>query len=1085
MSKNRQLLCLSILAVFLVTSAAFAATNPASGTVSPASPTANFSGGPFSIGNPVPAGEAHPVCTNSNCGVYALTVQLPASDFNTYRARLTVGWTNNGSTTTGGTDSDFDVYVYSGGDFATGTQVATAASIDNPEVTTFDVSTGSYTIYVEAFDVSPTVTFNANVTLINASQSAQPWPTARPNPAFPAGTPRFYNYHAPSGVAEDAGEPSVGVNWNSEKVFGGKGNGGTVTYFGGFLPYMLRTTFDDRTNPATVTWEQAPLTVANAPRLYGDPILFTDSRTGRTFVSQELGLTPLGSTMEFTDNDGLSFTPSTGSGAPSGVDHQTVGGGPFHAPVPTGLNPLYPHGVWYCSQSIVDAVCSISVDGGVTFGPAIPMFTLADCSGLHGHIKIGPDGTAYVPDRACGGALPNHTGADARQSLIVSEDNGITWSIRKVRINGSPITGSTKTDRDPAVAIGNDGTVYFAYQAEDGHSRIAVSTDKGLTWIRDTDVGAAMGVQNSLFHVAVAGDAGRAAIGFFGTETGGANYDAADFPGVWYLYIATTFDGGQSWTTQNATPGDPVQRGGICGEGGCRNLLDFFDASIDKRGRVLIGYDDGCISETCISGQRSYGMIAQNDFTAKGVIARQASGKRMFAAYDAEAGPDVNPGPPPAAPPHATSCDGNVATDPAGDASHPLLGANGGNMDAVDITGVKFAVNGDKLVTTMTLKNLSLQPVTGTLGTFYYVAWTAARKNTDGTTATRSFATRMSLTATGGVTYTFGQYDPVNDAFVGTTTAVTGSNTTGPNGTVKVEVPLSLLGNPIIPVTDANTLPAVIEPYALTILNEQAVRFVQPADRAPNAGSSGAHWAVCLAPTIVCVEENDPSISYSDGWHNLSATGASGGKFAMHGGKSPNHFARVSLDVPAGKTGKVTYYYATAPKGGTAELFLDGVSKGVVSYVGSSGSTNNPVFGASVTIAGITAGAHTLELRNMKDAVYVDRICLESASTTGQASSGPGQTTSSTSNAGLGQQVVQQITVPDNAESISIVAEAPVNIRVGLVTPDGVLLGSSDGNGLVTLDVPVTQGGNYLVTLLNLSLGPVNVWSAATPRVSR
>jgi len=205
----------------------------------------------------------------------------------------------------------------------------------------------------------------------------------------------------------------------------------------------------------------------------------------------------------------------------------------------------------------------------------------------------------------------------------------------------------------------------------------------------------------------------------------------------------------------------------------------------------------------------------------------------------------------------------------------------------------------------------------------------------------------------------------------------------------------------------------------------------------------------------------------------------------MHGGKSPNHFARVSLDVPAGKTGKVTYYYATAPKGGTAELFLDGVSKGIVSYVGSSGSTNSPVFGASVTIAGITAGAHTLELRNMKDAVYVDRICLESASTTGQASSGPGQTTSSTSSAGLGQQVVQQITVPDNAESISIVAEAPVNIRVGLVTPDGVLLGSSDGNGLVTLDVPVTQGGNYLVTLLNLSLGPVNVWSAATPRVSR
>jgi hypothetical protein len=1085
--ENRQVLCLSLVVIVLSGSLAFAATTPSSGTVSPASPTVSFSGGPFSVGNPAPLGDAHPVCTDSNCGVYALTVQVPASDFNTYRARLTVGWTNSGSTTTGGTESDFDVYVYSG-DFATGTQRASAATIDNPEMTTFDVTGGTYTIYVEAFDVSPTVTFNASVTLLNAAQTTVPWPTARPNPTFPTGTPRFYNYHPPSGVAEDAGEPSIGVNWNSEKVFGGKGNGGTVTYFGGFLPYMLRTTFDDRTNPATVTWEQAPLTVANAPRVYGDPILFTDSRTGRTFVSQELGLTPLGSTMEWTDNDGLSFTPSEGSGAPSGVDHQTVGGGPFHAPIPTGINPLYPNGVWYCSQAIADAVCSISLDGGITFGPAVPMYSVADCSGLHGHIKIGPDGTAYVPNRACGGSLPYHTGAGAGHALLVSENNGISWNIRRVQINGQPITGSTKTDRDPAVAVGNDGTVYFAYQAADGHSRVAVSTDKGLNWIRDTDVGTAMGVQNALFHVAVAGDAGRAAIGFFGTETGGANYNQPDFPGVWYLYIATTLDGGQTWTTQNATPGDPVQRGGICGGGGCRNLLDFFDATIDKRGRVLIGYDDGCVSETCISGQRQYGMIAQNDFTAKAVIARQASGKRMFAAYDAEAGPDVNPGPPPPPPPHASSCDGNVISDAAGDAAHPLLGANGGSLDAVDITAVKFSVNGDKLATTTTVKNLSLTPVTGTLGTYYYVTWTAARKNADGTIATRTFATRMSVSITGAIAYTFGQYDQVNDAFVGTTTAVTGSNVTGPNGTITVEVPLSLLGNPTIPVTDAAALPAVIEPYAVTILHEQAVRFTQPADRAPNAGSTGANWAVCVAPLSVCVEENDASISYSAGWHNLSAEGASGGKYAMHAGKSPTHSASVDLDVPAGRTGTVRYYYATSTKGGSAELFLDNVSKGVVSYHGTEGSSKDPVFGAFVEIAGLASGAHTLELRNMMDAVYIDRICLQSASTSGQAASGPGQTSSNSGSAGPGQQVLSQLNVPANAESISIVAESsPLGlVRIVLVSPTGLSIATSEGsNGLVTLDSPITQGGLYLVKVLNLSLGPVNVWTAATPRVAR
>lgn len=1079
----------SLLMLLIVLSAvtSFAATSPASGTISPASPTVTFTGGPFSASNPVPAGEAHPVCTNANCGVFPLTVQIPDNDFTTYRAHLTVGWTNSGSTTTGGTESDFDVYVYSP-DF-TGTVRATAATVDDPEQTTFDVTAGSYTIYVEPFDVSPTVTFTATITLVSAAQTAKPWPTSRPNPQFAPGTPRFYNYHAPAGVAEDAGEPSIGVNWKSEKVFGGVGNGGTVTYFGGFMPYMLRTTFDDRTSPATTTWEQAPLTIASAPRVYGDPILFTDSKTGRTFVSQELGLTPLGSTMEWTDNDGLSFTPSEGSGAPSGVDHQTVSGGPFHAPIPNGVNPLYPHSVWYCSQAVADAVCSISLDGGMTFGPAVPMYTVADCSGLHGHIRIGPDGTAYVPDRGCGGALPNHTGPTASQAVIVSEDNGVTWSIRKVQIPGQAITGSTLTDRDPAVAIDADGTLYFAYQAGDGHSRVAVSKDKGLTWIRDTDIGAPMGVQNALFHVAVAGDGGRAAVAYFGTETGGTNYAQPDFGGVWYLYISTTFDGGQTWTTQNATPGDPVQRGGICGSGGCRNLLDFFDATIDKRGRVLVGYDDGCISDACVSGTAAFGLVASNDFTAKAVIARQASGKRMFAAYDAEAGPDVNPLPPPPPPPHATSCDGNIITDPAGDADHPLLHSNGGNLDQVDITGISFAVSGTNLVTTMTVKNLTLTPVTGTLGAHYYVTWTVARRTADGSVSTRTYATRMATDATGAVTYRFGQYDQVNDAFVGTATTVTGSYTTGPNGAISVSVPLALLGNPTIPVTDANALPAVIDPYGLTILHEQQVRFTQPADRAPNAGATGPNWSVCIAPAITCFEESDPSISYTDGWHALNAAGASGGTFMMHAGKSPDHAATFTVDVPSGRTGNVTYYYATSPKGGSAELFVDGVSTRVISYVGNAGTTREPIFGANVSINGLAPGSHTIALRNMTDAVYVDRFCLESSATSGRAASGPAATSSSTSTVGAGQQAVAQLTVPAEAQSISVVAEATPSalVRIVLVDPAGLSIATSDSSssGLATLSVPVTRSGVYLVKVVNLSVGPVSVWSAATPRVTR
>jgi hypothetical protein len=59
------------------------------------------------------------------------------------------------------------------------------------------------------------------------------------------------------------------------------------------------------------------------------------------------------------------------------------------------------------------------------------MFTVADCDGLHGHIKVAPnDGTVYVPDKGCGGNVPLLNGGVA--SAVVSENNGATWTIRTI-----------------------------------------------------------------------------------------------------------------------------------------------------------------------------------------------------------------------------------------------------------------------------------------------------------------------------------------------------------------------------------------------------------------------------------------------------------------------------------------------------------------------------------------------------------------------------------------------------------------------------------------------------------------------------
>ncbi len=407
-----------------------------------------------------------------------------------------------------------------------------------------------------------------------------------------AGPPSYSNYVSPAGTADNAGEPSIGINWQTEQSFTNSGgpilNGGTANYFGGFLPYMVKVTFDDCPSPARALWEQKPLLTANSPRVFGDPILFTDHQTGRTFVSQLEGLTPAGSTTDITDNDGDSFSPSEGSGAPSCVDHQTIGGGPFHAPL-TGVTS-YPDAVYYASQCVSDAVCAVSLDGGVTFGPSVPMFTVADCDGLHGHLKVAPDGTVYVPDKGCGGVVPLVNGGQA--AAVVSENSGATWSIRTIP------DGSSPGEWDPSIGIATDGTVYLGYQAINGHAKIAVSHDRGVHWSPSFDVGAQQGIQNIVFPAVVAGDPNRAAFAFYGTTT-------ADGPGEDHT-------GGDN--------DDPNAFSGIC------NMLDFFDASIDKEGRVLVGWDDGCIGG-CVNGP-------PNSFTAKATITRQTGGKRMFAAFD-------------------------------------------------------------------------------------------------------------------------------------------------------------------------------------------------------------------------------------------------------------------------------------------------------------------------------------------------------------------------------------------------------------------------------------------------------------------
>jgi hypothetical protein len=577
-------------------------------------------------------------CPPGICDNHDLTIVLPAPaatfyQTNTVQVTLKYTWTST-------VPADLDIFAISpnAADHGPGSPDDTTTGAGEEDLTLTDPVDGVWHIR----SVAATVPVPTTAHLV-ATMTVSPRPTTAPPPPPAPGAPAFVNYAAPedctapntppnciqpslgstSASTHGAGEPSIGVDWSTGKTFIEAGN------------HTLRVTFNDAVKPASALWEDKRSPFA---RVSLDPILFTDDGrlggTNRTFSSQLNGVT---SELSFTDDDGENWLPTQGSGQPAGVDHQTVGGGPYASPAPAVHT--YPHAIYYCSQDVVTAFCSRSDDGGVTFGPGVPMYTFTTvngvnlpvtpgtCGGLHGHVRVSPDGTAYVPNEKCQDAA-----GVSRPGVAVSTDNGLTWAVRTVPDGASISPGS-----DPSVAAGKNNTIYFGYVNSDGHAKIAVSHDRGLHWSKSKDAGTPFGIQNAEFAEVIAGDDNRAAFAFLGTPTS-SDTQSADFLGVWHLYVAFTYDGGRTWTTADATPSDPVQRGCISNGGttssGCRNLLDFNDITVDKFGRVLVGYADGCTG-SCVTDptQNSFsGPATAQDALA--TIARQTGGRGLFAAFD-------------------------------------------------------------------------------------------------------------------------------------------------------------------------------------------------------------------------------------------------------------------------------------------------------------------------------------------------------------------------------------------------------------------------------------------------------------------
>jgi hypothetical protein len=608
-----------------------------SGTVSPANLVVAYDAGPFNMPNQSPLGlgqlDVGPRCDSSTfpCDMFNLTVSVPggyAAAHPNAGVKVTLSYADAGSH-----QSEYDLYVYNGVITTLDGSVPSnhASTGANPEVTTINpVIDGNnhYTVIIVPY-IPTHETVHVKIELLSGDNNVtQLFGTA--DPTIP-GVPRYRIFQAPRGSTADPtqGEFNIGFNPHSRRIM--VMNNGPV----------WRLTPGEVQAPAKpeccdALWEDRS---TNTTNIGLDPILWTDQLTGRTFVSNSTA--GANAVFAYSDSDG---DPSTtqptgwtefGIAAPNGgADHETIGTGPYPATLPwSGLaTPQNQgHAVYYCSQDVVGpASCYRSDTLGTNWGPSSLAYSgngITSCGGLHGHIHVAPDGTVWLPVKQCGGA----------QGGALSTTAGSTWTEFVI-----PSTHSQPQGADPSIAIDSDSTVYYAYvnnqpvatsNPPEGHAHVVVghrNADNSVSWSRDFDIGASHGIRNVVEIEAVGGSSGRAAVGFLGSDVNG-DYQSVTYPGKWYAFIATTYDGGQTWKTVNATPNDPVQSfTGVWQQGGNqpdRNLLDFTEITIDDKGRVLYGYSDGCVTPDCIGG-------GSNDFTATMTVARQSGGKTLLATYD-------------------------------------------------------------------------------------------------------------------------------------------------------------------------------------------------------------------------------------------------------------------------------------------------------------------------------------------------------------------------------------------------------------------------------------------------------------------
>jgi hypothetical protein len=389
----------------------------------------------------------------------------------------------------------------------------------------------------------------------------------------------------------------------------------------------------------------------------------------------------------------------------------------------------------------------------------------------------------------------------------VSDPSGLNCVDLPVANLGS----SNKTGANfPTTAIDNAGNIYAVWEQApinasgqvigDTVLEYSFSTDQGNTWAAPIQIntsGSPVGtLHNNVFAWPVAGDDGRVDIAWYGTPGTAPNPsngpDSCPATCDWSLWMVQTLNGHAAVPTFTApilASEHFIHRGSmntlIGGQNGDRTLGDFLQLRMGANGEAEIGYAD---SNNIDEVNAPHGMFV-----------RQNGGTGLLAASSPMNIPGLTPF--------------NTVSDPSGDGKYEVNGISSTNMPQLDIlnsrvskiTTAPCSVTAPCYQVVMQLNNLTLAPtLTQDPDTdlVWLTQWLVPSKtdpnggknffvyaeSTNGATLQCFVGENAESVVGGGVTLTYPG-----------ATALPAANclfTLGANGTITIDVPLSMVNEP-------------------------------------------------------------------------------------------------------------------------------------------------------------------------------------------------------------------------------------------------------------------------------------------------